>query len=366
MRSSALGPWLGVVFLSRLAAGCTVGGGSDPGDGGLVPPDGGRPDAPLTSDASARDVPATDAPGEPCNEVDDNGNGFVDEGCACTEGQTQPCFVGDPALAGVGACVRGSQACLFESEFGTWAVCTGSGAPTEEACRNGVDDDCDGLTDEGCSPGSCAPGDVPEPEICDNGVDEDCVTGRVVGRAVAYGAGRLLVWGDEHITFDSYGDPPREFWKRALAWLSCADCASPGTRVVTARSLPAAVVSDAATVGLTVSSGGFDPSADVLVLVGDTTVDPTALADWVWAGGGLMVMSVGLGDRRECDDVNAPLFELPLRFQCDSPAPWGPVDTLYPHPSTLGVTPESTPFVNGRWVIEDPGTGSTVLATVRP
>ena len=57
-------------------------------------------------------------------------------GPACDEAAR--CFTGDPGLRGVGACVDG---CLQDD------VCVGEGAPSEELC-NGVDDDCDGTTDE--------------------------------------------------------------------------------------------------------------------------------------------------------------------------------------------------------------------------
>lgn len=330
-----------------------------------------------TLDGGEGEVPGDDAPAaaEPCNQRDDDGDGRVDEGCSCSSGTSQPCFVGAPELAGIGVCTLGTQGCVSDMEFGSWGVCEGSGVPGPEVCDNDLDDDCDGVADEDCTPSSCAAGDIPEPEVCRNGADEDCdgfidescETGRVVGRAVPYGNGRIVVWGDEHVTFDSYGDAARPFWARMLGWLACEDCAVPGTVVATNRGLPPSVVSDAALAGLTVrSTGGFDPTADVVILVGDTRVDPDALADWVWAGGGLMVLSVGLGDRFECDSVNSPLFELPLRFDCSTPNPWGPVATVFPHPSTLDLVPDNAPFVNGRWVVEDPDTRSTVLAVVAP
>jgi hypothetical protein len=335
-------------------------------DAGGLATDAGPEDArPTTNDAAMPLV-------EPCNGLDDNADGRVDESCPCADGEEQACFVGTPALAGVGACARGVQSCELDREFGTWGACTGSGSPTDETCGNEIDDDCDGVADEGCIPSDCAPGDIPEPEVCGNGVDEDCdglidefcESGRAVGRAVRFGAGRLVVWGDEHVFFDSYGDPPRAFWRQMLGWLANGD-----TRVVTNRALPDAVIADARADGLTITSSfdsGFDARADVLVLVGSTEVDPVALADWVWAGGGLMVLSVGFGDSFECDGLNNPLFELPIQFNCDDPAPWGPVDRLFPHPTTTGLPLDAAPFVNGRWVVEQPDVGSTVLATVAP
>ncbi|GAB4205399.1 MAG: hypothetical protein OHK0013_21260 [Sandaracinaceae bacterium] len=90
-------------------------------------------------------------PADPCGDgLDGDGDGQVDEGCTCEPGSQQRCYAGDPALAGAGACNWGMQDCVATgAEFGVWDVCTGAGVPTAERC-NGVDDDCDGTTDEGC------------------------------------------------------------------------------------------------------------------------------------------------------------------------------------------------------------------------
>lgn len=57
----------------------------------------------------------------------------------CTDGATEECYSGDPALKGIGACQSGTRACFD----GSWTTCMGEGTPSIERCA-GDDDDCDG------------------------------------------------------------------------------------------------------------------------------------------------------------------------------------------------------------------------------
>ncbi|MEK6901056.1 MAG: putative metal-binding motif-containing protein, partial [Nanoarchaeota archaeon] len=72
--------------------------------------------------------------------IDEDCDQSINEDCPCVEGQTQQCGTTD-----VGACQYGTQRCDIH---GLWGECVGNIEPGIEQC-NGLDDDCDGETDEG-------------------------------------------------------------------------------------------------------------------------------------------------------------------------------------------------------------------------
>jgi hypothetical protein len=91
---------------------------------------------------------AADGPPGACDGVDNDCSGAPDEGCECVDG-TGPRECGprrpDGTFNTTGVCRVGTQACIG----GQWsAVCTGAIEPSDEVC-NGLDDDCDGMVDEG-------------------------------------------------------------------------------------------------------------------------------------------------------------------------------------------------------------------------
>jgi hypothetical protein len=65
-------------------------------------------------------------PDELCDDfhlgTDDDCDGQSDEGCPCSAGQVQSCFLGDPSYRGTPGCFDGIEKC---SENGKWGPCTG-------------------------------------------------------------------------------------------------------------------------------------------------------------------------------------------------------------------------------------------------
>lgn len=125
---------------------------------------------------------------EVCDGIDNNCNGFIDETCSCINGSKMPCGFN------IGRCKEGYYECVD----GVWdTVCKGSVGPTYEECNN-LDDDCNGLTDDNlfrecegsdaylcdspcgkgyefCEKGVWKRYNPPQPseEIC-NGIDDNC------------------------------------------------------------------------------------------------------------------------------------------------------------------------------------------------
>jgi len=128
---------------------------------------------------------------EVCDTLDNDCNGVVDDLPGGTVGGT--CFSGDPAKVGVGICHAGTLGCGPKG-----VQCIGEQGPTGEVC-NGIDDDCNGTTDDVpglgtacCTSGRCGVGictgghyacsangltcqgeNAPQVEVC-NGIDDDC------------------------------------------------------------------------------------------------------------------------------------------------------------------------------------------------
>lgn len=121
--------------------------------------------------------------------------------CECIGDETQSCYTGPPGTGDVGICRYGVQRC----SNGQWGTCWSEVWPQTEKC-DGLDNNCDGTTDEGCDcidnntkpcyegpegtggVGECRAGTqrctdgrwgacegqvLPQPEICDK-LDNNC------------------------------------------------------------------------------------------------------------------------------------------------------------------------------------------------
>ncbi|MCK4496997.1 MAG: PKD domain-containing protein [Candidatus Aenigmarchaeota archaeon] len=90
---------------------------------------------------------------EICDGKDNDCDGEIDNGAnCCPEGKKRPC-----GFSNVGICELGQSQCIG----GVWGSCIGSVMPEQhDICDNGLDDDCDGETDEGCG-------------LCNNNVQDE-------------------------------------------------------------------------------------------------------------------------------------------------------------------------------------------------
>ncbi len=164
--------WLGATALLSLALVVTAAGCGSSDTGGVSSTSSGTGATGGISPGGAGGVGGVGGAGggecteEVCDGLDNDCDSEVDEGCECTDGQTQSCYSGDPNLLGIGDCAEGTQTCDLA---GDWGPCVDEVLPVAEDCDGG-DNDCDGAVDEDFGSVTCGLG------ICQVTVDE-CVEG---------------------------------------------------------------------------------------------------------------------------------------------------------------------------------------------
>ncbi|HMI93335.1 MAG TPA: MopE-related protein, partial [Polyangiales bacterium] len=134
---------------------------------------------------------------------DENCDGMIDEGCACSTGSTRECFAGPAGTNGRGICRAGTQTCVDA----TWGACRGQVVPRAETCENaGADDDCNDAIDDVAGVGEpcVASGQF---GVCRDGILA-CVPGAFSPQCVA---GSAAVERCDDIDQDCNGDPTNGF-----------------------------------------------------------------------------------------------------------------------------------------------------------
>ncbi len=127
------------------------------------------------------------------DDLDNDCNGAINDGCPCNQDDSRSCG------SSLGECTPGVQNCVDEGGEWHWSGCQGGTPSIDEVCDDGLDNDCDGSVDNGCpcdadkrpcglnvgicyagiqnchqgTWGACEGAGMPEDETCD-GLDNDC------------------------------------------------------------------------------------------------------------------------------------------------------------------------------------------------
>jgi hypothetical protein len=189
----------------------------------------------------------------------------------------------------------------------------------------------------------------------------------VVARSAERGCGRVIAWGDEHVTNAGYAPASDEFWIRAIEWLADASaCGLPSRRYVHFQFASESLRDALSARGFTLVARNADPAPEIrVVYMGDLgrSVAP-APREWLEAGGALLTYTVGtlsVADDSPCAGFNAALMELGFVSDCGAPIPSFPL--LFDANGALaGMSADGAPFVAGSWIGAAAGQPSQPLA----
>ena len=119
--------------------------------------------------------------------LDNDCNGTPDKQettfCACPVGEARPCQE-HPGYDGTGICKAGSQTCAASADktSSSWGTCSGAVGPGTEVCdAAGLDENCNGQSNEGCDcvNGASIPCDCGPATTCTNGKKGTCSVSKV-------------------------------------------------------------------------------------------------------------------------------------------------------------------------------------------
>jgi hypothetical protein len=91
-------------------------------------------------------LPEQEACGPGANGIDEDCDAEIDEdgpGCACTLGESQPCYTGPGGTLGIGTCSAGTSACMQVGNGNEFGACVGDVLPAQcDSCLDALDEDC--------------------------------------------------------------------------------------------------------------------------------------------------------------------------------------------------------------------------------
>lgn len=333
-------------FLAACGSGSSAPGGN--GDDAQVVTDddrggdAGDTDAGDAADADGDDDAGDALPGDGGDEVPGDGDGTP---TVCTPGATLDCYDGPSVTLGVGACVGGTKTCSVAGDG--YGACSGQVVPVDEICSNGIDDDCNGITDDSLdvdgdgwtrcegdccdTEAECAHPTQVNPgafELNGNGVDDDCdpatVTSDTCDTALASNPTSTTDYARAldlcAFTTQSPAQPSQRKWGVISAQLKRAS--GSGTPAVVSSAIRSSFGGTlpqlgssfvVLSTGSAAASGQTDPASVAPQPGLDNGVSSTPPADWLAANGNSIALAPGCPHPATATVYDPVMLELKVR-----------------------------------------------------